>query len=370
MTMPFLMRRRLPALSMAALAAAGALLGACEDTRSVTTEPGGGLGFGVSLAKPAASNIPRGTIRFPVAGRLASTVPTNDSIVVTLTTADTLAAGAQYVVWAANDSATKFWRLTGDLTVSRVDTTQNAAGDLVVTPTTATRTGISGFGVGGSNVTARFRAFRGRQTGLANTDSIGVILVSTETGTVGPSPGAVRSVWGRFSEASSSQTAIRFGTFAPRLTEQYVYAASAVPAITPRGRFELREGVVVAIDSNYYRPPRGYFYAMYAVKVDSLSNRPIDTLFLGDRTGPAPARASLFNADTDVSLSRNNVIVAMNQRVKLDTLSQKQKLGPATRPLKEFGWVNVTLQSKAAASGRMGAGIIMQAILPPSIRGR
>jgi hypothetical protein len=349
--------------------ASAAVLTACEDTRSITTAPGGGLGFGTNLLKPAASNVPRGIIRFPVAGRLASANPANDSIVVTLSTPDTLGAGTQYVVWAANDSATRFVRLTGDLAVTRTDTTQNRAGDLVFTTTTTTRTGVNGFGVGGSNVTLRFRAFRAGQAGLANTDSIGNIIVSTETGTVGAAPSAVRSIWGRFSEASASQTAIRFGDFAPRIADQYVFSTTAVPVITPRGRVELREGVLVAIDSNYFRPPRGYFYAMFAVKVDSLSGRPLDTLHLGARTGPAPERVSLFSADTDAALTRNNVIVAKNQRIRLDTLPA-QKLGPADRPLKEYGFVNVVLQNKAAPLNRMGSAIIMQATLPPSIRGR
>ncbi|MEN9507671.1 MAG: hypothetical protein RLZZ621_234 [Gemmatimonadota bacterium] len=356
--------------SFIGLIAVSAVLTACEDTRSITSAPGGGFGYGVLLAKPAASNVPRGIIRFPVAGRLGSANAANDSIVVTLTTPDTLAPGSQYVVWAANDSATKFYRLTGDLIISRVDTTQNAAGDVVVTPRTIAAARVNGFSNGGANMTVRYRAFRAGQAGLVATDSIGAIIVSTETGTVGNVPGSVRSIWGRFSEASASQTAIRFGNFAARTTEQYVFSTTAVPAITPRGRLELREGVVVAIDSNYFKPPRGYVYTMWAVKVDSLSNRPIDTLYLGERTGPAPQRASFFNADTDNALSVNNVIPAMNQRVKLDTLSGKAKLGPATRPLKEYGWVNVTLQNKAMAKERMGAGIIMQANLPPSIRGR
>ncbi len=238
---------------------------ACEDTRSITSAPGGGFGYGTNFVKPASANVPRGSIRFPVAGRLASANPANDSIVVELLTADTLGAGAQYVVWAANDSATRFVRLTGTLTVTRADTTQNQAGDLIFSTNTTTRNGVSGWGVGGSNVRVRFRAFRAGQAGLANTDSIGQIIVSTETGSVGTAPGAIRSVWGRFSEATSSVTAIRFGTWGRSLAAQYVYALSgaspgfvANPTITPRGRVELREGVVVAIDSNYFRPPTGY----------------------------------------------------------------------------------------------------------------
>lgn len=358
--------------------ASAAVLTACEDTRSVTTAPGGGFGYGVSLGKPAAVNVPRGNIRFPVAGRLASANPANDSIVVTMLTADTLGAGAQYVVWAANDSATRFVRLTGTLTVTRADTTQNQAGDLVFSTSTTTRNSVNGWGVGGPNVSVRFRAFRAGQAGLANTDSIGQIIVSTETGTVGTAPGAIRSVWGRFSEAASSQTNIRFGTWGRSLATQRIFTLNgnapgfvANPVITPRGRVELREGVVVAIDSNYFRPPAGYYYALYAVKVDSLSNRPIDTLYLGVRTGPAPERASMFEADANEALSINNVIFAMNQRVKLDTITgASAKLGPAERPLKEYGFINVTLQSKAAPMGRMGSAIVMQATLPPSMRGR
>ncbi len=346
------------------------VLAACSDTRSITTAPSGALGFGANFAKPTLTNVPRGTMRFPVAGALPSANPANDSIVVTLNTADSLSAGSVYVAWAANDSATKFWRLTGDLTVSRVDTTTSRTGDPLITPTTTTRLGVSSWAVGGSNVLSRFRASRVSAAGLTSTDTIGVILLSIESGAVGAVPSNVRFAWGRRSEATASQTNLRFGAFAPRIANQFVFANNGAVTITPRGRLEVRNGVIVVIDSNYFRPPTGFFYALHAVKVDSLSNRPIDTLYLGRRTSPYPERISLYTADVDSTISpvivaSQNVILAMNNRASADTLPKA-----GNPPFKEFGFVNVTLQNKAAPEGRMGASIVMQATLPPSIRGR
>jgi hypothetical protein len=274
------------------------------------------------------------------------------------------------VVWAANDSATKFWRLSGDLRITRVDTTTSASGDPVIRTNVENRTGVSSWGIGGSNILARFRSSRVSAAGLGATDSLGVILVSIESGAVGAAPSNVRFVWGRRSETTSSETGIRFGAFAPRTADQFVYGNNGAVAITPRGRLELRNGILVVIDSNYFRPPRGWFYAMHAVKVDSLSNRPIDTLYLGRRTSPYPERVSLYTADVDDAVSTTvsaaaRVILAMNQRVSADTLPKAGK-----PPFKEFGFVNVTLQNKAAPESRMGAAVIMQATLPPSIRGR
>ena len=346
------------------------VLAACSDTRSITTAPSGAFGFGTVLAKPALTNVPRGTMRFPVAGALPSANPDNDSIVVTLNTADSLLAGSVYVAWAANDSATKFWRLTGDLRVTRVDTSTSKTGDPLITPSVTTRSGITSWAVGGSNVLSRFRSSRSSAAGLTSTDSIGVILLSVESGAIGTAPSNVRFAWGRRSEATNSEAGIRFGAFAPRIANQYVFANNGAVAITPRGRLEVRDGVIVVIDSNYFRPPRGYFYALHAVKVDSLSNRPIDTLYLGRRTSPYPERISLYTADVDSTISpvivaSQNVILAMNNRASADTMPKAGK--PA---FKEFGFVNVTLQNKAAPESRMGATIVMQAILPPSIRGR
>jgi hypothetical protein len=361
-------------LSMRTLFLGGAVmlgvLAACSDTRSITTAPSGAFGFGTIFAKPTLTNVPRGTMRFPVAGALPSATPANDSIVVTLNTADSLSAGSVYVAWAANDSATKFWPLTGDLRVTRVDTTTAPSGDPRITTTVTTRTGVSSWAVGGSNVLSRFRASRVSAAGLTSTDSIGVILLSIETGAIGAAPSNVRFAWGRRSEATASEAGIRFGAFAPRTANQYVYANNGAVTITPRGRLEVRDGVIVVIDSNYFRPPRGFFYALHAVKVDSLSNRPIDTLYLGRRTSPYPERISLYTADIDSTISpvivaSQNVILAMNNRASADTMPKAGK-----PPFKEFGFVNVTLQNKAAPESRMGATIVMQATLPPSIRGR
>ena len=117
---------RLVALTSVALTVAFAT--ACTEERAITTEPVGSLGFGQNLVK-AQSNLPRGRAIFPTAP-IASATPATDSIIVELGGLDSLSSG-NYVVWVGNDSATKFVRASGLLTVLRTDTTLNAQGDAV-----------------------------------------------------------------------------------------------------------------------------------------------------------------------------------------------------------------------------------------------
>ena len=107
-----------------ALSAALVVSSACDDNRSTKAEPVGDLGFGTNFAKTA-SNLPRGTVTFPVA-IVASATPNTDSVIVTLAGLDSLTTGT-YTLWLANDSATKYVRVTSmNLTITRVDSTVNA----------------------------------------------------------------------------------------------------------------------------------------------------------------------------------------------------------------------------------------------------
>jgi hypothetical protein len=367
---------------LSSVVAAAVLAAACADERSITTEPVGDLGFGINLAKQS-TNLPRGYIRFPSA--VPSANPSNDSLIVVLRGLDSLPAGSNYAVWVADDSSTAWFRATGArLTAVRVDTTFNRAGDPVFAPTTFVTTGVNGFSNGGSGESFRFATSRAAITGVGTTN-IGVALVTIETSATATTPSNNRIIWARRSErngaggGANDSSFVRFGTFGKSVALQFAYsittnAGAANLVILPRGRVEVRGPVMVLNDSNYLRPPAGYYYAAYAIKFDTLQGRFQDTVYLGRRTTPFPEQISLYDADfgqatnpaPGIVLESSRTILGMRTRVSADSLPKAQ----GTKPWREFGLVAVTLESKRAVEGKMGSSIIMQAFLPKSIRGR
>lgn len=364
-------------LLVGALTAGVVLTAACENNRSITTEHFGELGFGTNFAKTA-SNLPRGSVTFPSA-IVASATPANDSVIISLAGLDSLTTGT-YTVWFGNDSATKWVRATSmNVRVTQIDSSLNALGDPVFTTTVTNRTGVAGSRAGGSNRAFRFATSRATATGMAATDSLNVVLVSVEAGAPGAAPGEARALWGRRSQASSGVASIRFGTFgrgipssagAPAANQEFVIATNGNMTIVPRGRVEVRGKIMVLNDSNYFRPPVGYYYNAYAIKFDS-TGKFQDTVYLGRRTSPYPARTSLYEADKsnpapDVVFDSPLVIFAMATRVSTDTLPKAN----GTPPWLDFGAVRINIESKYAQEGRMGPATVMQATLPKSVRGR
>ncbi|MEP6781498.1 MAG: hypothetical protein ABJC26_16490 [Gemmatimonadaceae bacterium] len=361
-------KRFLGVVSISALIAGAA----CSDSRSITTEHVGDLGFGINLTKQS-TNIAPGFIRIPPSP-VATAAPANDSVRIRISGIDSLTTGT-YTVWFANDSATKWALVTsGDLIVTQTDSAINAVGDRVVTVNKTTRTGISGWRVGGSNRSLVFNTSRA-SSNIAATDSLNVVVVSIETGPPGAAPSETRSIWLRRSEklsATADSGQIRFGNFKPRVADQLRFTQNSVMAINPRGRLEVRGPIFVVNDSNYYRPPIGYYYAGYLIKLDSL-NKVVDTLYMGRRSTPYPGYISLYNADktnpdpTNV-FDNPPVVYAMGSRISGDTITKAQSAGNLF--WRDFGILNITLESRFAPEGRMGPAIVMTALLPGSIRGR
>lgn len=372
----------------ASLIVCAVVAGACKEERSITSAPEGTLGFGQNMGK-AASNLPRGRAIFP-ATPAASATPAADSIIIEFSGMDSLSTGS-YVVWVGNDSATKFAPATGTLTILRTDTTINAVGDPVITSSTTTSATLSSFKNGRSNYFMRFAATRASVPALAATDSANLFLVSVEPGATGALPGERRVLWGRRSQSAALGTparqmaGMRFGNFAARLTEEYPFATSAATAnafgptaftattlIIPRGRIEVRGPIFTVNDSNYYRPPVGYYYEAWAIRTDTLG-RFIDTISLGQKATPYPKRLSYYEADktivdpTYMFGTPFAVIFASQHRVSADTISAAVINGRAWR---EFSFVYVTLQNKAAPTDRMGAVAIMTVATPSSVTGR
>lgn len=372
------MNRFRSSLLVTAIASA-AVLAACGDERSITTQPVGPLGFG-SIFLRTSTNLPRGTVTFP-ATVVASATPANDSVIITLAGLDTLTGGS-YTVWFANDSATKFAPATAlNIIATRRDSSLNAAGDPVFINTNFPSTGAQ-FRAGGANIALRVATSRAAAAAFAGTDSLNTVLISIESGAPGAAPSAVRPLWARRSQANASRVAaIRFGTFArgipvaalagnPAANQEFVFATNGAMTIVPRGRVEVRGGILVVNDSNYFRPPVGYYYNLYGIKLDT-TGRFRDTLYLGRRQSPFPERISLYEADVSnpapsVVFDGPRVILAMGARLSADTLPKAQ----GSTPWRDFGFVRVNLEPKAGIEGRMGSATLMEATLPASVRGR
>lgn len=381
--------RILGAAAVATLVAAG-----CSDERAITYEPVGDVAYGANMIK-AATNLPRGRVNFTASSEAGENAAA-DTVVVRFAGLDSLTTGS-YAIWAANDSATKFALMTGMLIRTTIDTSLNDQGDPVFTTTVDTLNNVSSFTTGGPNKSYVFRALRSDMAGLAASDSLDVVLFSIESGTPGTTPDAARRpLWGRRSQASSNLAGLRFGNFAPQITEEYAYAVSttaAVPTATtpslPRGRVEVRGAIYTVNDSNYFRPPVGYYYHAWAVKVDEFG-QPIDTVSLGEKRSPFPRLLSFFTADTEnpdpismyagasipcnvgtgstfICPNREPVIVASQHRVSADTVP-----GTTANDAKRwrgFAFTYVTLENKANPEGTMGGVILMGLNNPGSISG-
>jgi hypothetical protein len=350
---------------------------ACEDTRSITSEPVGDLGFGTVFAKTS-TNLPRGTVTFPAA-IVASATPANDSVIVSLAGLDSLTTGT-YTMWFANDSASKWVKVASmNVRATRVDSSLNALGDPVFTTTVTNSNGVAGYRGGGPRKVLRFATARNAATGMAATDSLNIVLISVESGAGGAAPGPSRPLWARRSQAASNVASVRFGTFGrgipanagmPAANQEFVVATNGVMTIVPRGRVEVRGKIMILNDSNYFRPPVGYYYSAYAIKFDS-TGKFVDTVYVGRRTSPYPNRTSLYEADVsnpapDVVFDSPLVIFAMASRISADSVPKAN----STPAWLDFGMVRVNIESKYAQEGVMGPATILEATLPKSVRGR
>jgi hypothetical protein len=385
-------------LSTAALISIAA---ACSDERAITTEPVGAVGYGQNLLR-ISTNLPRGRVNF-TSSPLPLAAAASDTVVIWFAGLDSLTTGS-YVWWAANDSATKFARLTGSLRMEGVDTTVNEAGDPVFTPVTAELGTVSEFKNGGPNRRYRFSVLRSQMAGFTATDSVGVILLSVESGTPGAEPSAVRPLWARRSEMSTARLAgLKFGNYKPRRIEQYVYSGSTVALLPtvltgtvdttyrniPRGRVEVRGDVFTVNDSNYFRPPVGYYYKAWAIKTGEFGVF-ADTFSLGDKASPPPRRVSFRDADVSVPAGAESwfrvsgtpcapnatecktqepVIIASQHRASASALGVPQETGFDLFTWDKVAWTYVTLQNKAAPEDRMGGVVIMSVNHPGSISG-
>ena len=338
-----------------ALAAAALAGGACTDRRASVLEPLVPNSYDFALSRDP-RNVPSGslTVKMAAGG--------TDSLILTVRSLEPLTTGV-YQLWLGttdNATASGFVKATGTITVIRTDTSLTPEGDIVTQDVTvSTTSGASSFTDGGPSTRIVLRA---------STASIGssplahnLLLVSVEADANATEPSAVRPLWTTYSQTATSTRSLKFGTFDPRPDSAYVF----VPA--GRGLASVLGNVLMITDSSLARPPRGYYYAAWAILRDT-ANAITDTVFLGELTAPPPRRnVSLRNADESivdpVVVAQPPLILAAANRVRADTLG----LG-AAQPFKNFANVYVTLENKRGNEATASPTIILSGEVPGIVR--
>jgi hypothetical protein len=371
-----------------ALAAAAAVvaLSACNEDRSVITDPFGPPAYGFSLVR-AAVNVPRGTMVFrrPLRPSMAATV--DSAVTIGLAGLDSLTTGV-YKVWLADvdpvaDTIMDVFPATGTLTVTRTDTTLNEQGDPVPNVTTTTVDGVSTFANGGPQISVSLRA--NSATAGASVYPKTLVLVSIEQDAAAATPSEARPFWGRkqgdlapgvivplggADSAAQFTGVLRFGNFRANPDSQYIYNAGG------RGLGSVFGNIFIATDSQIPRPPIGYYYAGYLVRRDSATNAITDTVRLGPLVSPYPNYKSLKDADVDATIDpviqdpklpgvpRSPLIIAGVNRISSDTVSGLT----GTLPYKNVSEYQLTLEAKAGDENVASPSLIVNALMPDVIR--
>jgi hypothetical protein len=325
---------------------------ACRDERAILTDPIGDAAYGFQM-QSLSTNLPRGTVRFKFHATPAAVTP--DSFVVTLSGLDSL-TNLYYTAWAGDSTGTTFKRITGTLSAVRTDSVLDAVGNIATTQTTVQLGTASAIQNGGTNKTYTWR-FERTAAGLAASDSMVVFLLSVESSPTAATPAETRRpIWARRSEGSPSAgtatAAIRFGNFGGNPANDYLF--SGTPA---RGRGAFWGKIFEVTDSTLTRPPQGFYYAVYLVRIVLPGATDGDTLYVGPLTSPPPRRTlSLFHSDSMITdplvvLDNPRSILAGSARISADTVAVLPSSVPCTVVVVEgetrscpfFGFTDVRL---------------------------
>lgn len=359
-------------LGVPVLAAVALLIG-CDFERSAITRPLGDPAFNFGLTVDG-RGLPGGRVE-RVEPRSAADFPAVDSTYeIVLTGLEPLASGV-YQAWLGtvdpDDPVEPTWvAATGNLTVTRIDTTFTAEGDPVPdTTVVVTASGVSSFTEGGPATQVRLTVSRS-SLGSASPFEFNTVLVSLEGASGAAQPAQDRRpIWSiatggtsstrRFvvgtdtSFATVATTPNRFGNFDPDPSLRYVFVS------TGRGTAGIRGNILIVDDSALARPPEGYFYATWVVQHDADGN-PTDTLQLGPQTAPFPDRSvSLRDADIElvhpVVLASPPSILAASSRIELSA---------GANPFFGFGDLWVTLENKLGIEDAAAPTIVLSGTVP------
>ena len=373
-----------------------ALFAACTNDRPTVSDPLATKAYGFGLSRDGRGLPPvTGTATFkrPQSTRNATRV--DSTITLSFSGLDSLASG-DYVVWLVTiDPATPnafatTTKATGTLVLTRTDTTIDVAtGDPVATKVVQTFTNVSAFRNGGPREAFTF-TFAPPKTQLNSAVENRAVFISIEpSAATATTPSDVRPIYWRLSEGGAGTRAtsatpggpagaldsvstvvapIHFGHFAANPDSQYVFVVNG------RGRVAVFGNRLFLFDSTLSRPPRGYYYAVYGVRKDTVSNAVIDTVFLGElaapKAGVGAELTSLRQADSlevdPVVQKRPPSINAGYVEVRGDTLTTLNSLG--SRYFRQFAEILVTLEPKLSRPNAASSYIVLSATVPDVVR--
>ena len=342
--------------------ACAAVLPACRVDRATIFEPEGDRSFDFAMGPPAVGDraLPGGRVIVTRTGRAGSTA--SGTIRVRLTNLQPLTSGVYQLFLGrqVGDTLRDVIPVRGTLRVIRSRTDED---DEVTVDTTLTDN-ASSTAAGGPNTVVEFtitEATLGSNPTLAGRNTLLVSMQAAETATppdvvsplyavnftvraFGPAPDTVKL---------ADTTNLVFGDYSPRAADRYAFQAVG------RGRGGVRGNILVIDDTLLARPPRGFYYAAFAIRTDSLDR--VDTLYLGELTAPFPNRGqSLRDADITaipgLVFDRPRAIAAASLRFEADS-------GAFVRPMGNVDIV-VVLVSKFAPDGSLPPNRILVGTLP------
>lgn len=331
-------------LSLAVLAAA------CRSDRASILEPFGEPSFDFPITQQAAG-LPGGSV---VAARPTSGTGT---VTVTLANLEALTKGV-YKVWIGEENATdtsiaNVVAATGSITITTTDTAPGGA----ITTSQSVASG-SAFSAGGRNVSVSLVVDATTLGSDPTTAARNVVFVSLETSDAASVPADAKPLFARYTQpaaAGSRNTALTFGNYSSVPSQRYTYVARG------RGRGGVRGTVVVADDSSLTRPPKGYYYAGFLIARDSVGV-PIDTIYLGELTAPAPRR-SISLRDADIAFP-DVVVVNRPPSITAGALRFDAGRSASKNPFTGFTELVITLQNKFGAEGVKAPNQVLKGTLP------
>ncbi|HKG93176.1 MAG TPA: hypothetical protein VKA84_14825 [Gemmatimonadaceae bacterium] len=336
------------AAALGLLAAAGAA--ACDDGRTVVTQPFGPYSFNFRVV-PDGRTIPKGTVT------IAHTA-TDSSVTLLVQGIERLAGTAVYQVWLANADGTGLVKAQGTLQEFRVDTVFTSLGDLKpdTVPVGAAAT-ASSFSAGGSSTLVVLRVDRASLG--SNPLDKGLVLVTVEESAAAAQPGDSRPLWATYTPTIEPK-ALTFGRWDSNPANQYIFVPIG------RGQISVRGDVLLAYDSSLSRPPVGYYYATYVIRRNK-DEAVIDTVRIGELQAP-DGTTSLRSADSSSvhPVVQAKSIVAGFNRVDARTATSGLNAGPT--PYKDFADYLITLENKHGDEQKASPSVILRGVVPAPIR--
>lgn len=345
MSLSLLSRRHVRAVLV--LAALGTAVVACDPDRASLVAPYGPVALNFNLSAQAAGDakLPGGTVGAfrPATG--------SDSVRISLRYLEPLTGGV-YQVWLGRDTAGALTNVVPATGTVRVITAKTGGRDTVTTANASTFNGRA-------DTTARY-LITVSPANLAADPAINVAFVTIEpAAATAPGASSPRPLWAKFTRPASGGSATAnfvFGNYSADPTKLYAFP------LTGRGKAAVRLNQLFVDDSAKGRPPVGYYWAAYAIGVDTATATSNDTISLGEFTAPFPRqKTSLKDAD----MSTPDPVVT--DRPYSISAAALEYTGPADFRFKFYPTLVIGLKNKLADPAVLPPNRVLVGNLPASI---